>query len=930
MLTFDKDKGSLYGKSLLRILKMTAHYTLYSLFLQAIFLNLLFASPVGGQDLRNVKVSLSVNNVTLENALQKIEKSTHFNFIYNKDEVPLKETVTIEARNESLYNVLCSIAEQRDITFQRINRQIVLKKSKVEKSQPPVAESKGTVKGKVTDAATHEPLIGANIIVKGTTIGTTTDSHGEYRIDKVDPDSCTLLFQYVGYLTKTQQVKIVANRTIELNVALEQGAYNLNEVTVTGSISDRTIKESANPITILTPRDLENRNLNSLGEVLQTVPGVVGNSDIDGFSVVGRINDGSLSNLNIRGYSPGSSSGSTKFLVDGVEIYNFRSLSYFDPNQIEKIEVTRGPMSSTLYGAGSSGGIVQIFTKKGAGKLKVNFKTMLTSKESKYQDKNPLDSEFSLGLNGGQADFGYTLSFDYQRYPVTRVHENNGIPEQDWVVSARLNGTLSNVKADLNVRYSRSERGSYVTRTWYMVALADGWENPEYLLTTASGSDSHNRNIGTNYSLNLRQPITKSIYHNLTVGISDINSLTDINSPSTLGSVEYYSGSEMDYKKSSAKYFANMNNYLSTDFKVDVTAGGEYILTNAETLTAGFTTPYDDNGSQAISKDYTYGGRSFSTSVTTGLFAEAVWGYKEKLFLTTGFRAEKNSSYGDNTGWYKTPRIGLTYIIDAGEFTFKPRASWGKSTQPVRETYKLGSISTTGSFTFIRLPNPDLEPETQEGYEIGTDVFYTKNYSFGITYYNQKVANLMESVQYESDDIYTSITQYVNVANVLNRGFELEAKAVFNAFTVNASGTVSFSEYGSGFEDASSTAYNAEGKRVVNIPANTLYVSVGYRIPQLLPWSHKGGNLNLSYMWRGSEIAYDYYSYYKGRAETGKGSLVYKEFDGYYTINSRADYWLFDNVSLFADVINLLNNQDIIMGSPRSGRRISFGFNCHL
>ena len=77
----------------------------------------------------------------------------------------------------------------------------------------------------------------------------------------------------------------------------------------------------------------------------------------------------------------------------------------FDPNQIEKIEVTRGPMSSTLYGAGSTGGIVQVFTKKGTGKLKVNLKTMFTSKESTFQNSNPLISEYAIGLMGGQPNF---------------------------------------------------------------------------------------------------------------------------------------------------------------------------------------------------------------------------------------------------------------------------------------------------------------------------------------------------------------------------------------------------------------------------------------------------------------------------------------------------------------------------------------------
>ena len=81
--------------------------------------------------------------------------------------------------------------------------------------------------------------------------------------------------------------------------------------------------------TIITPRELENRNLNSLGEVLQTVPGVVSSKSMDTYKTAGRIDDQSLSGLNIRGYSPSSSvMGSTKFIIDGVEVYDYRALSY--------------------------------------------------------------------------------------------------------------------------------------------------------------------------------------------------------------------------------------------------------------------------------------------------------------------------------------------------------------------------------------------------------------------------------------------------------------------------------------------------------------------------------------------------------------------------------------------------------------------------
>ena len=104
----------------------------------------------------------------------------------------------------------------------------------------------------------------------------------------------------------------------------------------------------------------------------------------------------------------------------------------------------------------------------------------------------------------------------------------------------------------------------------------------------------------------------------------------------------------------------------------------------------------------------------------------------------------------------------------------------------------------------------------------------------------------MENVNYESDDVYTSITKYVNVAEVLNRGFELEAKAVFNAVYSQRFGTISQSKYGEGFDDEAIVSnYREKGKKVMYIPSGTFFYRLGYRVPKLFPWSDKGGNVSV-------------------------------------------------------------------------------------
>ena len=199
-------------------------------------------------------------------------------------------------------------------------------------------------------------------------------------------------------------------------------------------------------------------------------------------------------------------------------------------------------------------------------------------------------------------------------------------------------------------------------------------------------------------------------------------------------------------------------------------------------MSLGFKEPYDDKRFSIITQMYIVVLVPSPQTQPQAFLLKVFGDTKKNCFLLRDFAWRKNSSYGDNTGWYKTPRVGLTYIISAGKFTFKPRASWGKSTQAIPELYKLGRTVTSGNYTLIYLPNPDLVPQTQQGYELGTDVFFANNYSFGITYYNQTVGNLIQKVDYSSDDLYTSISKYVNVADVFNHGIELNAKAIFNDF----------------------------------------------------------------------------------------------------------------------------------------------------
>jgi outer membrane receptor protein involved in Fe transport len=920
--------------NILRKLKMATFYSFSGLLLQAIVVNLLFASiPMEGQNLKNIKINMNVENVPIESALKIISDKTGFTFTYRADEIAKDKKVTIILNDESLYDALEKIAKECGLSFSRVNDQIVVRKTDSEGDINVTSVESATIRGKVTDEKTGEILIGASVALRGTTLGAYTNAKGLYDIANVKPGKYTVAASYVGYSVSVKEVTVTSGKTIDVDFQLGQSALNLDEVVVTGSLSERSIRESANPITVISPKELENRDLSSLGAVLQSVPGIVIGSTNDNISQSGRMFDETIANMNIRG--AGASVGNKiKIIVDGNELADQSMLTFLDPEQIEKIEVIRGPMGSTLYGSGSSEGIIQVFTKRGAGRLSVNFKSTITSQESKYQDKDPFNSQYSLMVNGSKGELTYNIGANYAVFPISRWARNNGIDEHDWSFNANMAGKISDISIDINVMKGMSTAGYSVIDQWYKIALEQGWSNPtsSYIYPVYYDYRYKTRQVMT--MLNLKQPISDNFYHSLNVSYSEMNNnqndFSGTKAYNSSGNLFYYYKSTLSQLiMTNAKYFMNWKQPVTDFFKVEITGGLDYSERLVYSATDYYSTPYrDDLILTGLQSPVSSGGSM--TSTTKAVFFESVWGFWNNLFLTTGYRAEKNNGNGENTGWSSIPKVGLTYVFEIDKFTLKPRISWGKSTQPVPPMYKADKITTSGSYTIWQVGNPDLKPQTQQGWEFGGDIYYGTNYSLNITYYHQKFDNMVGQVTLVDPTVYMKYT-FENIWQVLNNGWEISARAIVNPFTFDVAYTHITSKYGEGFPTASSNnsgnpEYH-EGGRVKGIPSGSLFIRATTTLPAVLPWSPKGGSFTLEFVQQGEEYNQDYVYYYKVISETTKGGYLYKVFPSYYRINTRLDYMVLKNVVLFADVQNLLNNQDMLYTGPLKGRTISFGFN---
>ncbi|HRB19417.1 MAG TPA: TonB-dependent receptor, partial [Chitinophagales bacterium] len=205
-----------------------------------------------------------------------------------------------------------------------------------------------TVKGNLKDNTNKEALIGVNISVENTTLGTTSDIDGNYKIS-LEPGTYKIKYSYVGYDDIIKPISLKANQTLSLDVLMGEVQSLLDELVITSSKFERKIGEESVSIDVIKPAALEKQNLNNVSEVLQKSSGV---TVVDGQA---NIRGGS-------GYSYGSGSR-VLLLLDDLPILQadagFTSWSNLPVENIGQIEIIKGA-ASALYGSSAMNGIINV------------------------------------------------------------------------------------------------------------------------------------------------------------------------------------------------------------------------------------------------------------------------------------------------------------------------------------------------------------------------------------------------------------------------------------------------------------------------------------------------------------------------------------------------------------------------------------------
>ncbi len=304
-------------------------------------LALLSLLALGSLAIQAQTVTKEFKSTPLRSVLEEVEKQTGFSIVYDNDDLDSSRKVTRSFEEASIQEVLSAVLPD-NLEFHLQNKMIIISQKNTIGQQ----QTK-TVSGRVIDAQ-GEPVIGANVVVKGTTNGVITDMEGRYKLDNVPADA-VIIVSYIGY----EPVELDANSSSLAQVTLKEDTELLDEVVVIGYGTQRKTNLSG-AVSKLNSESLDAKPVTNVVQALQgEIPGMIiqrssGQPGAEEF------------NLNVRGASSTNGGNSPLVLIDGIQ----GDINMVNPQDIENISVLKDAAAS-IYGARAAGGVVLITTKKG-------------------------------------------------------------------------------------------------------------------------------------------------------------------------------------------------------------------------------------------------------------------------------------------------------------------------------------------------------------------------------------------------------------------------------------------------------------------------------------------------------------------------------------------------------------------------------------
>lgn len=375
-----------------------------------------FATYAADMDAQMAKVNITNSRMTIGAFIEQVEKETGYMFVYNKREVDANRTVSLEAGSSSVADCLNRVFEGSGITYVFDDDYIVLTKRGEKNVNTIVQQAGKVIKGVITDE-TGLSVIGANIVVKGTTIGTVTDVDGKFSLEVPSGDAI-LIISYIGYMDQEILVKKQKNWAI----VLKEDSQSLDEVVVVGY---GTVKRGNLTMSVssLQAGTLENRPVQSVSEALQ--------GQVPGLNVTSSGRPGEAAKMQLRGATSLNESGSPLVLVDGVP----GEFDYLNVDDIENVTVLKDAASAAIYGSRAAHGVILVTTKRGkTGKPTFRYNGSVGINTPTDMPKVMSSADYARVLNEANANMDRSpvyLDDDIQKF--ANGTDPNRYPNTNWL-----------------------------------------------------------------------------------------------------------------------------------------------------------------------------------------------------------------------------------------------------------------------------------------------------------------------------------------------------------------------------------------------------------------------------------------------------------------------------------------------------------------
>lgn len=330
---------------------------------------------------QNAIMKLETNVVSIGQLINQIEKQTDYLVVFRNREVDTERTIQVQNKSGKVISYLKEAFDGTNISYEFTNKYILLSEKNSSNDASSNQQANIKITGRVKDN-NGEPVIGANVSVKGTTNGTITDVDGNFSLENISENDM-IVISYIGYM----QQEIRVGKQTDIQVVLKEDTQAIDEVIVVGFGTQKKVNLTGSIGTVKTDEVLKSRPVTNVQELLAgAVPGMIVSK--------GSGAAGSGASINIRGTSTIGSSSGVLVLIDGMpgNIYTL------NPNDIESVSVLKDAASAAIYGSRAANGVI-----------------LVTTKTAKATERPTVEFSSNIGIQNPQFKLDFVGSEDFMR-----------------------------------------------------------------------------------------------------------------------------------------------------------------------------------------------------------------------------------------------------------------------------------------------------------------------------------------------------------------------------------------------------------------------------------------------------------------------------------------------------------------------------------